>query len=150
MMRFMFALLVFIMGPILSKSQSINCMIFIDGKLPQGSSLKCSLEIIDNLGDTSLLIVDYVIGEFRLDEKGYSFLSMLEANKQIKFKLEYLDWENQKFLFERNLRKEWFFNRYLILRVTTFRKKEMYLFGVSTPDFSTAFSKKEYNMIDDN
>lgn len=157
-MRLFFVLLVFITMSFIGKSQDvkINCIIFIDGKLPYGSGLKGELVVSrhDEVSDT--IKFNYQIGEIRVSEDEWAELVDLQADQPIRMNLRYLPFVGNAKFYSGNLRFIDLRSGYLIVRITNLKKKKKrkegmkeYYFGISTSRLSSIFIEEEYYIFEE-
>lgn len=126
----------------------INCIIFIDGKLPEGSSLfNNKLHFSSDLGDQTIEF-DYVIGEIRLSSEDYRILEALDPKSEITIEYTWRKLNGRIITYSGVIQKHLLFYDFLIIRITnTNIRKAKYYFGYSTPLYDKVFHHKEYNMF---
>ncbi|MDP3463282.1 MAG: hypothetical protein Q8S18_10865 [Bacteroidales bacterium] len=134
-----------------SQDAHINCTIFVDGKLPEGSAIYDSyFTYFDNMSNEIRIDFNYVIGEIQLNEKNSNSLHVLDPNDSICMNFSYRKYNGRTYTYSGKLKIIWLSYRYLIIRITNLnRKKGIYYFGYSTPDVSKKFISKEYDMFEE-
>ena len=134
-----------------SQEEDINCIIFIDGKLPQGSNIyNTYFTVTDSIGDIKKINFSYEIGNILLTKDNSQLLFELEPKEEITINFKHKKYNGEEHSYAGNLKIEWLSYRYLIIRITNLNKKNSdYYFGYSTPGESKKFIKKEYNMFED-
>ncbi|ALO15818.1 hypothetical protein L21SP5_02185 [Salinivirga cyanobacteriivorans] len=127
-----------------AQKDHINCVIFVDGKLPGLESLNVSVKWSDSIQ----VDLDYVIGEFQLSKEDKNLIESLDPNKELMMTVKYFE-KSKTYMYTSKIDAGWLTYRYLIARITNLnKKKEKYYFGFSTPGPSNHFIKKEYNMLE--
>jgi hypothetical protein len=132
-----------------SSEQRINCMIFIDGKLPEGSYIYNSYFTYTN-NDGSLLQVgfNYVIGDIIINIDDLEILKSLNSNDLIELEFTWKKFDGKTFTYRGEIEQHDLFYDYLIIRITNLNKKKgKYYFGYSTPFSSSGFINKEHNIF---
>ena len=134
----------------LSQTDHINCTIFIDGKLPYGSTLRDHyFSYFDSTGVLHRIDFQYVIGEIQLTQENANILHSLDDNDEVTMHFTHYQYRAENSIYSGMLKVEWLTYRYLIIRITTLNKKKgEYYFGYSTPGISKQFIKDEYNMFE--
>lgn len=136
---------------IFSQEDHINCIIFVDGKLPAGSGIYNSyFSYYDSIDNERKIDFRYVIGEIQLTEKNCKSLNSLNQNDSVFMNFSYRKYNGQTFTYSGVLKVAWLSYRYLVIRITNLKKKKgEYYFGYSTPDVSKKFIHKEYDMFEE-
>lgn len=123
----------------------INCIIFIDGKIPsQGYISKGYFDVDYNRYDFI-----YNVGDIYVDTISYYNLRNLKNNTEIMMKFTYkvfsLKDELETYNYCGLIEKEWLFYDYLIINITnTNKKKKEFHFGFYTPAEKRKHIKGEY------
>lgn len=130
-----------------AQDKHINCLTFIDGKLPDRSVITGYFEVEDSIKNIRKFEFDYHIGEIRLTKKNDDDLKQLPFNQKILVSFLYRKEDNSLKKFETYILAGWLKSEYTIFRITTL-KKGKYYFGITGPNFSSEFIKKEYLMIE--
>jgi hypothetical protein len=146
------SLLLFVFNSfIFSQVNHVNCIIFIDGKLPEGSWMYNEYFLyIDSVGNEKKIDFDYVIGEIQLTQENSNILHSLNPKDDLTINFTYKKYDGQTFIYSGVLKVAWLSYRYLVIRITNLNKKTgEYYFGYSTPGISKKLIKKEYNMFED-
>lgn len=134
-----------------SQEEDINCIIFIDGKLPQGSNISNTyFTFSDSIGDIKKINFSYEIGNIQLSQENLRSLNLLKPGEEVTINFKEKKYNGEVYSYSGNLKVEWLYYRYLIIRITNLNKKKGdFYFGYSTPGESKKFIKKEYNMFED-
>ncbi len=132
-----------------TQNERINCIIFIDGKLPTGI-LEAYFSYKDNSGNTRILDFNYMIGEIQLTTENKKILDLLGSETEIKMNFSYKKYCGQICDYSGTIKVAFLNYDYLVIRITNLNKKTCdYYFGYSTPGEIKKFIKKEYNMFED-
>ncbi len=132
-----------------SQNERINCIIFIDGKLPTGI-YDGFFTYIDNSGNEKKIDFDYMIGEIQLSPKNKKALDSLQPNTEISMNFSYKMYHGQTYFYSGIIKVSFLDYSYLVIRITNLNKKTgEYYFGYSTPGETKKFIKKEYNMFEE-
>lgn len=152
-MRFAFIFIfIFIINSFVhGQEKDINCIIFIDGKLPDGSWIYDTyFSYSDSAGNIKKINFSYEIGDIHLTKENSSLLSVLKPEEELAINFKHKKYSGKVYTYTGNLKIEWLNYRYLVIRITNLNKKNGdYYFGYSTPGESKKFIKKEYNMFED-
>lgn len=145
-----FILFFSLFSSVLSQEKRINCIIFIDGKLPGISEIYNEhFTFSDSSNNDVKIDFEYIIGEMIFSDVNYYLLDSLNPDEEVTLNFSYRDMKGKEYYYSGELIKEWVFYRYLVIRITNLNKKKgEYYFGYSTPGISKMFIKKEYNMFD--
>ena len=135
---------------VFSQEKHVNCIIFIDGKLPGISDIYDECFTFSDSSNIDVKIdFEYVIGEMIFSEANYLLLNSLDPTIKVTLDFKYRDMKGKEYNYSGELITEWIFYRYLVIRITNLNKKKgEYYFGYSTPGISKMFIKKEYNMFE--
>lgn len=134
---------------LLAQNVSINCIVFVDGKLPTGIS-NTFFSISDSIGDETEIGFKYLVGEIQIDSSEMVKLNKLDPEAVITMYLTYKNYNGQSFNYKGDLRTRFLEYDYLVIRITNLNKKTgEYYFGYSTPNEIKKFIKKEYNMFEE-
>jgi hypothetical protein len=132
-----------------SQNERINCIIFVDGKLPTGI-FDTHFSYIDNSGTTIIIDFDFMIGEIQLTSDNKKILDLLRPETEIKMAFSYKNYKGQICDYSGTIKAAFLNYDYLVIRITNLDKKTCdYYFGYSTPGEIKKFIKKEYNMFED-
>jgi len=133
-----------------SQEEDINCIIFIDGKLPQGSYISNTyFSFSDSIGDIKKINFSYEIGNIHLTQENSQSLNLLKSEDEVTINFKEKKYNGEEYSYYGNLKVKWLYYRFLIIRITNLNKKKGdYYFGYSTPGESKKFIKKEYNMFE--
>lgn len=132
-----------------SQEEKINCIIFIDGKLPTGISNEY-FSFTDNIGNERKIDFQYTIGDILLTDTNAKKLWSLDKEDEIQMNLSYKNYDGETFSYSGKIKVAWLKYSYLVIRITNLNKKKgEYYFGFSTPDVIKKFIKKEYNMFEE-
>ena len=134
----------------LSQTQHINCIIFIDGKLPYGSHISNDyFSYSDSIGGLHKIEFNYIIGELELTQENFMILESLEPDDEISVNLTHYQDRTANDIYTGILKVELLRYGYLIIRITTLNKRKgEYYFAYSTSRVSKPFIKKEYHMFE--
>ena len=150
MRTFIISILIMAFTPSLfSQNERINCIVFIDGKLPTGIYDEY-FSYIDSSGSKRKLEFDYMIGEIKLSSENKKTLDLLKSDAEITMNLSYQKYNGQTYNYSGAIKVAFLNYDYLVIRITNLDKKTgEYYFGYSTPGEIKKFIKKEYNMFED-
>ena len=150
MRTFIISILIMAFTPSLfSQNERINCIVFIDGKLPTGIYDEY-FSYIDSSGSKRKLEFDYMIGEIKLSSENKKTLDLLGSDAEITMNLSYQKYNGQTYNYSGAIKVAFLNYDYLVIRITNLDKKTgEYYFGYSTPGEIKKFIKKEYNMFED-
>jgi hypothetical protein len=134
-----------------SQIERINCTIFIDGKLPDGSWVYDEyFSYSDSLGVVKKIKFDYVLGEIQLTSENAKIIHSLSSEDTIIINFTHKKYKGGNFNYSGTIKVAWLSYQYLVIRITNLSKKKGdYYFGYSTPDVIKKFIKQEYNMFED-
>lgn len=134
-----------------SQTEHINCIIFVDGKLPYGCHISEGyFSYTDSIGGLQRIDFNYIIGEIHLKQENFIILQSLNVEDEISINFTHYEERAENSIYTGILKVEWLSYRYLIIRITTLNKKKgEYYFGYSTPGISKHFIKNEYYMFED-
>lgn len=133
-----------------SQNEKINCTIFIDGKLPDGSWVYDEyFSYSDSLGVVKKVIFDYVLGEIQLTSENAKTIHSLSSEDSITINFTHKKYKGGNFNYSGTVKVAWLSYQYLVIRITNLSKKKGdYYFGYSTPEVSKKFIRKEYDMFE--
>lgn len=132
-----------------SQDERINCVIFIDGKLPTGIYDEY-FSYTDSSGNKRKIDFDYMIGEIKLSSKNKKALCLLGLDAEIEINLSYKKYNSRIYNYSGVIKVAFLNYDYLVIRITNLNKRtNEYYFGYSTPGETTKFIKQEYNMFED-
>lgn len=134
-----------------AQSEKINCIIFIDGKLPQDNQIFDSYISFNDTNNIETIIdFDYVIGDIIIAEKNFIAISLINPLENITIHFSYKSFDGITFSYSGKIKSVLLKYRYFILRITNLNKrKKKYYFGYSSPGGSNSFIKKEYLMFEE-
>ncbi|MBX2929413.1 MAG: hypothetical protein KF852_16400 [Saprospiraceae bacterium] len=127
--------------------ETINCLIFINGKLPDGSSLLGNFKAVNEAGDTMTYNFEPNIGEIILYNQIKKELFSISDGSLLLVTIKHVDRYGRIREFSTSIKAEWLKWRFIILRITTF-KRGRYHFGISGPATSSEFIRQEYMMLE--
>lgn len=130
--------------------ERINCIIFIDGKLPEGSWIyDAAFKFTRNDGSLLQVNFDYIIGELIIDTADLRIIKSLNSNDVIEVVFTWKRFDGSYIIYRGEIEQHNLFYDYLIIRVTNLcKRKGKYYFGYSTPFSTSGFLKnKEYNIF---
>jgi hypothetical protein len=135
----------------LSQNHRINCTIFIDGKLPNGSWMYNEYFVsIDSTGNEIKIDYKYVIGEIQLTPENANLIYALEPENTLTIYFTFKKYNGETYKYFGNIRAGWLNYEYLILRITNLNsKKGEFYFGYNMPGLIKPFIKAEYNMFEE-
>jgi len=150
MKTFIISILIAALAPSLfSQNERINCILFIDGKLPTGI-YNTYFSYFDSSGNVRKVDFDYMIGEIQLSSDIKKTLDLLGPGAEITMNLSYKKYDGQSYIYSGCLKVAFLSYSYLVIRITNLNKKTgEYYFGYSTPGETKKFIKKEYDMFED-
>jgi hypothetical protein len=134
-----------------AQSEKINCIIFIDGKLPQDNQIfDCYISFKDTNSIETIIEFDYIIGDLIISEKDLNSISVLNPLDDITIHFSYKNFDGRAFSYLGKIKSVLFKYSYFLLRITNLNKrKQNYYFGYSSPGGSSSFIKKEYYMFEE-
>lgn len=146
--RFLVTMLLLIWQNAISQCNHVNCIIFVDGKIPDCYTIRGFFEY-DNGNLNEIINFDYSIGEMNFSTESKNFIDSLNDKEDIILNLNYLDLENRQFSYRKKMKVKHLRDIFLVIRITNLNiKKEEYYFGYSTYTHFDPLIKKEYNMFD--
>lgn len=132
-----------------SQDEKVNCIVFIDGKLPTGIFDEYFL-FIDSIGNEKRIDFQYSIGDILLTDENAKKLWALNKEDEVQMNLSYKNYEGKAFSYSGMIKVAWLQYSYLVIRITNLNKRKgEYYFGYSTPGVIKKFIKKEYNMFEE-
>lgn len=149
-MKGYFVILLMLFNPFIKtqgQSEPVNCIIFIDGKLPERSTIIGSFAIYDSLDQKKVIPFSYQIGDLTINTAERKELFSSPINQTIEVEIKHIDNQGKKTTYTTNIQVGWLKWSFIIFRITSL-KKGAYYFGISGPGFSSEFIKGEYNMFD--
>lgn len=143
------SILVLASTPLLfSQNARINCIIFIDGKLPTGI-YNGFFNYNDVSGSVKKIDFDYMIGEILVSHENKKVIDSLQPITEISMNFSYRMYNGQTFSYSGILKVSFLTYNYLVIRITNLNKKKgEYYFGYSTPEVSKKFIRQEYDMFE--
>lgn len=144
------ALIVFLVLTMFVYSQEVkvNCIVFIDGKLPRGIT-ETYFEINGN-GEKKRIDFEYTIGDLLMEKEDLDFLVSEFRDDEIDMYLTYRNYNDEIFHYNGMVRPIFFTYDWLVIRITNLNKKKgEYYFAYSTPDVIMPFRSKEYFMFEE-
>jgi hypothetical protein len=134
---------------LLSQNERINCIVFIDGKLPSGVFDEYFI-YTDSVGNLKKIDFEYAIGEIILSPDNKKTLDLLSPHADITINLSYKKYSGQVCTYSGAIKVAFLYYDYLVIRITNLDKKTgEYYFGYSTPGETKKFINKEYNMFEE-
>lgn len=134
---------------VFGQKEKLNCIIFIDGKLPTGIYDEY-FSYLDEDKNESRIDFEYSIGDIILSKNDINTLYSLQSDDFIIMNLSYRSYDNESYSYSGKIRAEWLSYDYLVIRITNLNKKKgKYYFAYSTPGIIKSFIKKEYNMFEE-
>ncbi|MEL7251821.1 MAG: hypothetical protein AAFZ63_14365 [Bacteroidota bacterium] len=127
--------------------QSINCIIFFNGKLPYKSEIEGDIVVKDSLNEENKINFSYQIGEMYLSVDDKETLFSLSFETELQLTVFHINDKNKKLPYTTSIRAGWLRWSFIIFRITTLRRGR-YHFGISGPSFSSEFIKQEYDIFD--
>lgn len=134
-MRTTFIIIFLFLSFISSAQVRVNCIIFVDGKIPAQGYISGSYFIYNS----ERYDFAYNVGDIWIDTLSYLNLQSLTSDAKIWMNFTHKKLNIKNLSLETNnysgiIEKEWLFYDYLIINITnTHRKKEEYNFGYYTP-----------------
>lgn len=134
-----------------SQSEKINCLIFIDGKLPlEGQIFDTYLSYFDTANIETTIEFEYIVGDIILSEKNLNSIKVLNPFDEILMRFSFKSFDGQAISYSGKIKSVLFNYRYFIIRITNLNmRKQTYSFGYSSPGGSTIFIKNEYYMFEE-
>lgn len=144
MMRYtIIAIFIFYLTSLLGQSERVNCILFVDGKLPDRSQILMEgLILCGKESDT--IKFHYNIGEIRLSKVDFQ---KVKKSQKLAFLIRHFRNDLFRRSYRIDIRSSWVENDYLILRIHN--SGSGYTSGITTSGFSSEFSAEEYYMLDD-
>jgi len=131
----------------------INCIIFVDGKIPL-YSMKGNVEYLDSVNETCVINFSYNIGEIMFSEEDIKILQSLPTNTPIKINLEYTEFKRgapkrrYNYLIKDFCLPMLLENSSIVFNIINLNKrKKTYAFGYSTSTLSRIPHKKEPQIL---
>lgn len=133
-----------------AQTKSVNCIIFVDGKLIRYGAITGYFSYKDSIQQEKRIDFDYEIGDLLLSHENNSFVSSLNPDDDITINLTYKVNNGPRFNYSGVLKVGWLNYRYLVIRITNLNKsKGTYYFAYSGPGGIKPFIKQEYNMFEE-
>lgn len=151
MKQFLTYLMLILAAQLYSQNVSVNCMIFIDGKLTTHSTTQGYFTFKDSSTHTeSRIDFDYEMGDLVIRPEQRPLLKTLKPGSDITINLIHLNMNGVNSTYSGTLKVDWLDYRYLIIRITNLNsKKGEYYFAYTIPGMSKRFIHKEYNMLEE-
>lgn len=130
-----------------AQEEKLNCIVFVNGKLPDKSRLSGFFTVKDSFNIPMTYPFSYQIGDIELASSVKKKLFSLPFDKEVLITLKYIGKQGEEKLFSSYIQAEWLKWSFIILRITTL-KKGKYHFGISGPGISSVFIKQEYLIFD--
>jgi len=131
----------------IGQTNGVNCVIFINGKLPYISVSTGYFSYQDSTNQKQTVPFDYTIGELNIEPVHASQLFSLPFDHLIEVTVIHNDFQGNRKPYTATIMAGWLKNNYIIFRITTF-KKGKYYFGISIPALSSEFIKGEYYIFE--
>lgn len=127
----------------------INCIMFINGKIPNTGSITGGFYVVDRLSDSIFIPFQYNVGEIWLREDDMNILKGIPDSQFITVIIREIRFERRKQIiksFTTDIQAGWLRLGYIIFRITE-TKRGKYYFGITTSNFSEVFIKREYQVL---
>jgi hypothetical protein len=133
-----------------SQEVKINCIIFIDGKLPESSIGDLYFGIKQSNGEETKIGFGYHIGDILLNDEDNEQLNKLKSTDSITMNISYISTKGISYNYSAPLLVDWLRMRYLIVRITNLDLETgKYYFAFSTPDIDYKFLFEEYMIFEE-
>ena len=133
-----------------AQNRSVNCIIFIDGKIMKHEAITGYFSYTDSTNNQRRLDFNYEMGDLILSQENNYLISKLDHNSEIDINLTHHKLSGPDFSYTRKIIVDLLNYRYLVIRITNLNKKTgKYYFGYYSPGLIKPFIKEEYNMFEE-